>query len=136
MRRWIFENLSLKILAFFIAVALWANVDLRQVLDHRKMTARLEFTDIPAGMALRAGTKSSVSVLLIGNKEKVQDLDPDDLDAVASLKGYVQGQDELTVHPKIQSLPEGVEASVREIKLRLVPLNDTRENPKKKKSRR
>ncbi len=136
MKRWFFENLGLKVLAFFIAVALWANVDLRQVLDHRKMTVRLEFTDVPPGMSLAHGTKTSVSVLLIGNKEKIQDLDPDDLDAEASLKAYSQGREEMTVRPKVQLLPEGVEASIREIKVSLVPSNDQGEPVKKKKTRR
>lgn len=136
MKRWFFENLGLKALALLIAVALWANVDLRQVLDHRKMTVHLDFTDIPAGMGLDPGTKNSVSLLLIGSKEKVQDMDPDDLDAVVSLKGYAPGQEEMVVRPKVPSLPDGVTASVKEIKVRLRSLEDPRETPKKRRSRR
>lgn len=136
MKRWFFENWGLKILAFFIAIALWANVDLRQVLDRRKMTVGLEYADIPAGLGLGSGNKTSVSILLIGNKEKIRDLDPDDLQAVVSLKGAVSGKGELTVRPKVQSLPEGVEASVKEIKINLEQVNEVKEPSKKKKPRR
>src|ERR1039458_4483276 len=121
MKRWFFENFNLKVLAVFIAVLLWAYVDLKQVLDHKRLTLHLELTDIPAGMTLDPAVKSSVSVMLIG--KNVKELEADDLDATASLKNFPPGQAEAVVHPKIEELPDGVTASVHDLKIRLVPLN-------------
>jgi len=132
MRRWLFENLRLKLLAIFIACALWAYQDSKQVLEHRKMTLHLDVTDIPAGVALDPNVRTSVSVLLVGNRETIQDLDPEDLNAVASLKGTPASQGEIIVQPKIQSLPKGVTGSVREVKLRLVPVKSPSDPPKKR----
>ncbi len=50
MKRWIFENFNLKVLAVFIAFLLWSYVDLKQVLDHKHLTLYVELTDIPTGM--------------------------------------------------------------------------------------
>lgn len=121
MKRWIFENFNLKLLAIFIAFLLWAYVDLKQVLDHKHLTLYVELTDIPAGMALDPTAKTSVSVMLIG--KNVKDLEADDLDATASLKDTPPGQEEVVVRPKIQQLPEGVTASVHDLKVHLIALN-------------
>ena len=132
MRRWLFENLRLKLLALFIACALWAYQDSKQVLEHRKMTLRLDVTDIPAGMDLDPNVRTSASVLLVGSKETIQDLDPEDLSATVSLKDTPANQGEIIVHPKIQSLPKGVTGSVREVKIRLVTANNPNDSTKKR----
>ena len=90
----------------------------------------MELTDIPAGMVLDPNVKTSVSVMLIG--KNVKDLEPDDLDAVASLKGTPLGQEEILVRPKIEQLPEGVTASVHDLKVHLIPLDTPDESPKRK----
>ncbi len=130
MKRWIFENFNLKLLAVFIASLLWAYVDLKQVLDHKHLTLYVELTDIPAGMALDPTVKTSVSVMLIG--KNVKDLEADDLDATASLKGIPPGQQEVVLRPKIEQLPEGVTASVHDLKVHLIPLDTPQETSKKK----
>jgi YbbR domain-containing protein len=127
MKRWVFENFNLKVLAVFIAFLLWAYVDLKQVLDHKHLTLYVELTDIPAGMALDPAVKTSVSVMLIG--KNVKDLEADDLDATASLKGTTPGQEEIVVRPKIEQLPEGVTASVHDLKVHLVPLTPPQPSP-------
>ena len=132
MYRWLFENLRLKLLALLIGVSLWAYVDSRQVLDHKKMRVHVDFTDIPAGMALSASVKKTVTVQLVGSKETLQDLEPDDLSAEVSLKNYPAGQEEAEVTPKIDSLPKGVTASVAEIKVKLVVTDEPKDNGKKK----
>lgn len=128
MKRWVFENFNLKVLAVFIAFLLWAYVDLKQVLDHKHLTLYVELTDVPAGMILDPNTKTSVSVMLIG--KNVKDLEADDLDATASLKDVSPGQQEIMVRPKIEQLPEGVTASVHDLKVRLIPLNTPKESSK------
>jgi len=135
MRRWLFENFRLKLLALFIACALWAYQDSKQVLEHRKMTLHLDVTDIPAGMDLDPNVRTSASVLLVGNKETIQDLDPEDLNAVVSLKNIPVTEGEVTAQPKIQSLPKGVTGSAREVKIHLVTVNNPNTSPKKKMGR-
>jgi YbbR domain-containing protein len=131
MKRWIFENFGLKVLAVFIALALWAYVGSRQVVD-RKMTLHIEFTDIPTGVTLGSNVKTSIPVLLNGRKESVLDLDQDDLKALVSLKGYLSGQREMTVHPRIEGLPSGVTANVSDFTVPLAPPTDPKNPPKKK----
>jgi len=130
MKRWIFENFNLKVLAVFIAFFLWAYVDLKQVLDHKRLVLQLELTDLPAGMAVDPAEKNSVSVMLIG--KNVKELEPDDLEATASLKGATPGQSEFTVRPKIQQLPEGVTASVHDFKVKLITIGEVPALPKKR----
>ncbi|HUO56799.1 MAG TPA: CdaR family protein [bacterium] len=132
MNRWLFENLRLKILALLIGVALWAYVDSRQVLDHRKMRVQVEFTDIPAGMALDPSIKKTVMIQLVGSKETLQDLDPEDLTVEASLKDMTPGTEEADVRPKVSSLPKGVTASASDVRVKLVAADESRDNGKKK----
>lgn len=132
MKRRIFANLGLKVLSVFIALLLWAYVGSQQVLE-RKMTLHIEFTDIPAGVAVASDVKTSIPVVLHGRKDNLLDLDPDDLKAVISLKGYQSGQKEMTVHPRIQNLPNGVTANVSDFQVPLVPPSDNKANSKKKK---
>ncbi len=130
MKRWFFENLGLKVTAVLIAFSLWAYVDLKQVLDRKHLTVHLELTDMPAGMALDPSAKTSVSVLLIG--KDVKDLEPDDLDATASLKGVTIAEQDVVVHPKIEELPPGVTASAHDVKIHLIPLSEPKDNFRKK----
>lgn len=130
MKRWFFENLGLKVMAVLVAFALWAYVDLKQVLDKKRLTVHLEITDMPAGMALDPTAKTSVSVLLIG--KDVKDLEPDDLDATASLKGVTAVEQDVVVHPKIEELPSGVTASAHDVKIHLISLNEPKNDSRKK----
>lgn len=130
MKRWLFEDFGLKVSAVLIAFVLWAYVDLKQVLERKHLLLHFEVTDIPSGMALDPNTKTTVSVMLIG--KDVKDLEPDDLEATASLKGFPAGQQEIMVHPKIEDLPLGVTASVHDVKIDLTPLGAPRDVPKKK----
>lgn len=130
MKRWIFENLGLKVTAVLIACVLWAYVDLKQVLDKKRLNVHLEITDMPAGMALDPATKTSISVLLIG--KDVKDLESDDIDATASLKGVPLGQQDVVVHPKIEELPSGVAASTHDLKIHLITLNEPKKGSRKK----
>ncbi|HJT24341.1 MAG TPA: hypothetical protein VJ873_07170 [bacterium] len=133
MKRWLLENLGLKLLAVFIAFSLWAYVGSRQVLE-RRMTLHIEFTDIPAGVTLGSGVRTSIPVVLVGRPESLVDLDPGALAAVVSLRGCQPGQKEITVHPKIPDLPEGVKANVSDFQVPLiVPVS---KDPTRKKSRR
>ena len=119
MKRWIFDNLGLKVLAVFIAFVLWAYVGSRQVLE-RRMTLHVELTDIPAGMTVDSSVRTNIPVLLTGRKDSLLDINPDDLKAVVSLKGFQPGQKQVVVHPRIQPLPDGVNVSVADL---TVPLN-------------
>ena len=135
MKRLLLENLGLKILALFLASMLWAYVGSRQVLE-MKLTLHLELNDMPGGMTLDSNVKTSIPVILTGRKESILDVDKEELKAVVSLKGYLTGQKDLVVHPKVQPLPSGVTANLSDITLHLVPLNDPNDTSKKKKTRR
>lgn len=131
MKRLLFENIGLKVLAILIALALWAFVGSRQVLE-RRMNLRIEYTDIPANVSLAPNIKTAVQALLIGRKESVLDLSPEDLKAVVSLKSYQAGQREILVHPRVQPLPTGVTANVIDLTVPLVLPSDTKDKSKKK----
>jgi len=135
MKRWLFENLGLKILAFLIAVALWAYVGSRQILENR-MTLHLELTDVPPGMTVDSNVRTSIPVVLTGRKDSVLDIDPTELKAVVSLKGYQPDQKQMVVRPRVQPLPSGVIASTQDLTVHLVPLAVPKEPVQEKKSRR
>jgi YbbR domain-containing protein len=131
MKRWLFDNIGLKILALVITLILWAFVGSREILE-RKMTLRLELTDIPAGVTVDSKLKTSLSVILIGRKESVLEVDPEELKAVVSLKAYQPGSREMVVRPKVQPLPVGVTANVNDIQLSLLPPPEESKSSKKK----
>lgn len=120
MKRWLFENLGLKIMALFISIALWAYVGTREIID-RRVTVAVELTDIPAGVTVDPHVRTSVPVVLTGRKESVLDLDGDELEAVVSLKGTTPDQQEALVHPQVRPLPKDVAANVQALKIPLVP---------------
>jgi YbbR domain-containing protein len=121
MKRWLFENLGLKILALLIALCLWAYVGSRQVLDTR-VIVHLQLTDIPVGMTVDSNVKTAIPVVLTGRKESILDLDADDLSAIVSLRGYVPGKQDFAVHPVIKPLPPGVTANTPDVTVHLVPV--------------
>ena len=131
MKRLIFENFGLKVLAVLIAVVLWAYVGSRQVLE-RRMTLRIEYSDIPQGINLGSNVKTSLQTSLIGRKDTVLDISPEDLKATVSLKGYLVGQKEMLVHPKVQNLPAGVTANVLDFTVPLVVQDPPKDGSKKK----
>jgi YbbR domain-containing protein len=130
MKRWLLQNLGLKFLSLLIAVALWAYVGSRQVLE-QKLNLHMEFTDMPAGMTLDPNVRTTISVNLTGRKDRILDIDPEDLKAVVSLRAAQAGQKEIVVRPKVQPLPVGVTANVADVTLHLIPLTD---NSKKNRS--
>ena len=121
MKRWLFENLGLKISAFLIALCLWAYVGSRQVLDTR-VIVHLQLTDIPVGMTVDSNVKTAIPVILTGRKESILDLDADDLSAVVSLRGYIPGKQDFAVHPMIKPLPPGVTANTPDVTVHLIPV--------------
>jgi YbbR domain-containing protein len=133
MKRWFFQNMGLKFLSLLIAVALWAYVGSRQMLEQR-LNLHLEFADMPAGMTLDSNVKTNISVNLIGRKDRILDIDPESLKAVVSLHNAQPEQREMIVRPKIQPLPNGVTANVADVALRLIPLVDNSKKPKKKRN--
>jgi hypothetical protein len=120
-RRLIFENFGLKVLAFLIALSLWAYVGSRQVLD-RRISVHLELTDIPQGMTVDSNVKTTVPVVLTGRKESILDLDGEDLAAIVSLKAYAPPKLDVLVHPQIRPLPPGVTVDVPDVTIHLVPV--------------
>src|SRR5665213_314052 len=131
MRRWLFQNMGLKFLSLIIAFALWAYVGSRQVLEQR-LNVQLEFADMPAGMTLDPNLKTNISVSLTGRKDRILDIDPEDLRAVVSLRNAQSGQKEIVVQPKIQPLPIGVTVNVADVTLHLIPLTDNSKKTIKK----
>ena len=124
MKRWLFQNIGLKFLSLIIAFALWAYVGSRQVLEQR-VSLHLEFADMPAGMTLDPNVHTNISVTLVGRKDRVLDIDPQVLHALVSLKNAQSGQKEVTVHPHIQPLPNGVGVNTPDITVRLMPIVDS-----------
>lgn len=133
MKRWLFDNLGLKLLALLITFVLWAFVGSQEILE-RKMTLRLELADIPAGVTVDSKLKTNLQVTLTGRKESVLEVDPEQVKAVVSLKAYQPGLREMVVRPKVQPLPNGVTANVNDLQVSLLPQEEPKP-PQKKKGR-
>lgn len=121
MKRWLFENMGLKLLALLIAVCLWAYVGSQQVLN-RRVEAHLQLTDIPDGMMVDSNVRTTIPVVLTGRKQSILDLDGNDLTAIVSLRHYEPGKSEVSVRPFIRPLPSGVSANTPEVIVHLIPV--------------
>jgi len=119
MRGW-FENLGLKLTALTLAVFLWAYVGSSEVLE-RSVDLRLVFTNQPAGAVLTGDVKSTLTVVLVGRREKVLPISPGALKIIATLKDVPVPVRDYPIKTLIDGLPKGVAAEAPALLVSLAP---------------
>jgi len=108
------------------------HLELRKALEQAQIVAAEEVAvDV---VTLDSDVRTSLPVVLSGRKDTVLDIDQEELKAVVSLKVAAPGQKEVVVHPRVQPLPQGVTASLSDLKVHLVPLNVPKVKKKKRSS--
>jgi hypothetical protein len=123
MKRFLFENFWLKVLALVIACVLWAYVGWREFTT-KKASLALQLTEIPEGMAVDDNVKSRVTVIFKGRKDILDSIDPDELMAVMSLKEVAPLPKDLIARPpiRVEPKPSGVVVTMPNIAVHLIPL--------------
>jgi YbbR domain-containing protein len=111
MKRPLFNDLGLKTVAVILAFALWLYVGTNQVLE-RRVDLKVVFTDLPADSVLSTDVQSSLTVLLVGRKERVGSIETRDLKALVSLQGVPVPSRDYPVKVQIANIPKGVAADV------------------------
>jgi hypothetical protein len=122
MKRFLFENFWLKVLALLIACVLWAYVGWREFTT-KKASLVLQLTEIPEGMTVDDNVKSRVAVVFKGRKDLLDSIDPDELVAVMSLKGIEPGPKDFMARPpiRVEPKPSGVVVTAPSIAVHLIP---------------
>jgi YbbR domain-containing protein len=124
MKRFLFEDLGLKVTALVLAFALWTYVGTNQVLE-RRVDLKVVFTDLPANASLTDDVQAMVPVVLVGRKERVGGLETRDLKAVVSLQGVPVPVRDYPVKVQIANVPKGVAADIPPFLVTLVSSQPT-----------
>jgi|GEM_PF-1086893 YbbR domain-containing protein len=126
MKNALFNDLGLKLVALLLAFGLWLYVGTHQVLE-RRVELKLVFTDLPAQAALAPDVTSTLTVLLVGRKDRIGALEARDLRATVSLLGVPVPVKDYPVKVQIAGIPKGVAADIPPL---LVGLNAEKPIPK------
>jgi YbbR domain-containing protein len=130
MKRALFEDVGLKLVALVLAFALWTYVGTNQVLE-RRVDLKVIFTDIPANSSLTDDVQAMVPVVLVGRKERVGGLETRDLKAVVSLQGVPVPVRDYPVKVQVANVPKGVAADIPPFLVTLVgsqPIQPAKKN--------
>jgi YbbR domain-containing protein len=98
-RRYVLQDLDLKILAIAIAIGLWWLVGRDPVVESI-VTAPVEFRHAPDNLIMNSDTPFEVQVYITGPERIVRSLKPSDISAVLDLSGVKAGERTFDLGPK------------------------------------
>ena len=113
-RRYVLNDLGLKLLALGIAIALWWVLG-RDPTVESMVTAPIEFHHAPANLLMTSSSPFEVEVMISGPERVVRDMKPSDISAVLDLTGVKPGEHTFDLGAKQVQVPRGVTVT------RLVP---------------
>ena len=113
-RRYVLNDLGLKLLALGIAIALWWVLG-RDPTVESIVTAPIEFHHAPANLLMTSSSPFEVEVMISGPERVVRDMKPSDISAVLDLTGVKPGEHTFDLGAKQIQVPRGVTVT------RLVP---------------
>ncbi len=102
------ENLGLKVLAFLLALLLFA-VSRQPLAEVRMSGVPLEFRGISRGLEISGDVAQTVSVRLRGPRDVVRSLSPNQLLVIANLSNKDSGERNVQLRPDDVSPPDNVE---------------------------
>jgi YbbR domain-containing protein len=107
LRRYVFHDLGLKLLALAIAIGLWWILG-RDPTVESIVTAPIEFRHAPANLLMTSSSPFEVEVMLTGPERTVRDMKPSDINAVLDLNGVKPGEHTFDLGPRQVQVPRGV----------------------------
>ena len=106
-RRYVLNDLDLKILALLISVALWWMVGRDPVVE-RPFTAPVQFRHTPGDLVMSSDTPFEVQVSISGPERAIRALKPTEIDAVLDLAGVRAGERTFDLGPRQVQVPRGL----------------------------
>jgi YbbR domain-containing protein len=110
MRKFLFENLGLKITAVLLSVLLWLFASSRG-LSEIALDVPLEFKDIPPGLELMNHSIKVVGVNIKGQERVIRTVRPSDIRASVDLSKAKKGESIYSINKNNLTLPPGVTAT-------------------------
>lgn len=109
-RRYVLNDLRLKVLALLISIALWWMVGRDPVVE-AVVTAPVQFRHAPANLLMSSDTPFDVQVSVSGPERTVRALKPSEIDAVLDLSGVHAGERTFDLGPRQVQVPRGLTVS-------------------------
>ena len=106
-RRYVLNDLRLKLLAVAIAIGLWWILG-RDPTVESIVTAAIEFHHAPANLLMTSSSPFEVEVMISGPERTVRDMKPADINAVLDLTGVKPGERTFDLGPRQVQVPRGV----------------------------
>jgi YbbR domain-containing protein len=109
MRKYVFANLPLKIVALLTAVWLWAVVA-REPIAEVGLTVHIEFHNVPDNLEIASEDLPEAHVRLRGPGRLLRSVQADDVHAAIDLSGAVPGERTYDLLPSSVRVPAGITA--------------------------
>jgi YbbR domain-containing protein len=106
-RRYVLNDLDLKVLALVISIALWWIVG-RDPMVERVVTAPVQFRHAPDNLLMSSDTPFEVEVSVSGPERAIRALTPTEIDAVLDLSGVRAGERTFDLGPHQVQVPRGL----------------------------
>jgi YbbR domain-containing protein len=106
-RRYVINDLGLKLLALVIAIGLWWILG-RDPTVESIVTAPIEFHHAPANLLMTSSSPFEVEVMISGPERRVRDIKPSDINAVLDLTGVKPGEHTFDLSARQVHVPRGV----------------------------
>lgn len=106
-RRYVLNDLDLKVLAILISIALWWMVGRDPVVE-AVVSAPVQFRHAPDNLLMSSDTPFEVQVSVSGPERAVRALKPTEIDAVLDLAGVRAGERTFDLGPRQVQVPRGL----------------------------
>jgi hypothetical protein len=123
LRKYVFANAALKLLALGISFTLWATYT-SEPFSEVGFQVALEFTSVPSQLEMSGDVPTSVHVRVRGRSALLRRLIPADLNLRVDLKDGKEGTSKIRITPGMVGIPYGasvVQVSPSEFNVTLVP---------------
>ena len=107
-RRYVFDNLGLKVVALIVAVLLWWTVG-HDAPAEMGMVVPVEFHHMPDNLEISSENVFQVQIRLRGPSRALRELHPDDVHAVIDLEGATPGERTFDLSAKHIHIPRELE---------------------------
>jgi hypothetical protein len=106
LRRYVLQNLGLKLLALAISFSLWTAY-VAQPIAEISYDAPLAFINVPSGVTIPADAPATVRLLVRGREAVLRRISPGDLTLTVDLGHANPGQTTLPLNPEMATAPFG-----------------------------
>jgi hypothetical protein len=109
LRRLLFKNILLKLLALTLSAALWVAITGDEFIIQRAIDAPLEFKNVPSGFGIHCEEGKSVEVLLRGSSSLIREISDQDVSVGVNALELGEGTNTVTLSSGNVRHPFGLE---------------------------